>query len=72
MIITFSIFFPTFICVFLYLIRRFFSQRAFADAHRALVASLDWDSAGDGVGQHHDLQEGCSYFPLLQCLLLWN
>ncbi|KAG7353859.1 nucleotidyltransferase domain containing protein [Nitzschia inconspicua] len=37
-------------------------QRAFSDAHRALVASLDWDihsSADGGVGD----------YPLLKCLL---
>ena len=37
-------------------------QRAFSDAHRALVASLDWDihSSADGVSVD---------YPLLKCLL---
>lgn len=44
--------------------RIFQVQRAFSDAHRALVASLEWDmysAAGlnDGVGD----------YPLLKCLL---
>ncbi len=38
-------------------------KRAFADAHRALVASLEWDMGSEG-----DLNDGSNY-PLLQCLL---
>lgn len=37
--------------------------RAFSDAHRALVASLEWDMASDG-----ELQDVTEY-PLLKCLL---
>ena len=38
-------------------------QRAFSDAHRALVASLDWDiQSAEGAGQ----------YPLLKCLLGGN
>jgi hypothetical protein len=37
-------------------------QRAFSDAHRALVAALEWDM------QSSELQDGAEY-PLLKCLL---
>eukprot|EP00978_Attheya_sp_CCMP212_P015392 scaffold39755_cov52-Attheya_sp.AAC.3 len=43
--------------------RIFQVQRAFADAHRALVASLEWDMGSEG-----DLNDESSY-PLLKCLL---
>jgi hypothetical protein len=43
--------------------RIFQVQRAFSDAHRALVAALEWDIQSDG-----DLQESSEY-PLLKCLL---
>ena len=38
-------------------------QRAFSDAHRALVAALEWDMQSTG-----ELQDGSEY-PLLKCLL---
>lgn len=41
--------------------RIFQVQRAFSDAHRALVAALDWDWHADGEVQHE--------YPLLKCLL---
>jgi hypothetical protein len=37
--------------------------RAFSDAHRALVAALEWDM--QSAGELHDLNE----YPLLKCLL---
>ena len=43
--------------------RIFQVQRAFSDAHRALVASLEWDFHSSG-----DLNDGVDY-PLLKCLL---
>lgn len=43
--------------------RIFQVQRAFSDAHRALVAALEWDIQSDG-----ELQETYEY-PLLKCLL---
>jgi len=43
--------------------RIFQVQRAFSDAHRALVAALEWDMQSAG-----DLQDGGEY-PLLKCLL---
>lgn len=43
--------------------RIFQVQRAFSDAHRALVAALEWDMQSDG-----ELQESTEY-PLLKCLL---
>ena len=43
--------------------RIFQVQRAFSDAHRALVASLEWDIQSTG-----DLHENNDY-PLLKCLL---
>jgi hypothetical protein len=42
--------------------RIFQVQRAFSDAHRALVAALEWDM------QSSDLQDDNEY-PLLKCLL---
>ena len=39
-------------------------QRAFSDAHRALVASLEWD-----IHSSHDLNDGGGEYPLLNCLL---
>jgi len=42
--------------------RIFQVQRAFSDAHRALVASLEWD-----INSMHDL--GDDEYPLLKCLL---
>jgi len=45
--------------------RIFQVQRAFSDAHRALVASLEWDIHSTESG---DLQENNDY-PLLKCLL---
>ena len=42
--------------------RIFQVQRAFSDAHRALVASLEWD-----IHSSHDLHDG--EYPLLNCLL---
>ena len=41
---------------------RFATQRAFADAHRALVASLEWDIQSGEVDDEGNL-------PLLKCLL---
>ena len=43
--------------------RIFQVQRAFSDAHRALVAALEWDMQSDG-----ELQDSNEY-PLLKCLL---
>jgi len=43
--------------------RIFQVQRAFSDAHRALVASLEWDIHSSG-----ELNDGADY-PLLKCLL---
>jgi hypothetical protein len=43
--------------------RIFQVQRAFSDAHRALVAALEWDMQSDG-----ELQDSSEY-PLLKCLL---
>jgi hypothetical protein len=43
--------------------RIFQVQRAFSDAHRALVAALEWDMQSTG-----ELQDGSEY-PLLKCLL---
>jgi Nucleotidyltransferase domain/Cid1 family poly A polymerase len=43
--------------------RIFQVQRAFSDAHRALVASLEWDI------QSGELNEGFDSYPLLKCLL---
>ena len=43
--------------------RIFQVQRAFSDAHRALVAALEWDMHSTGESQ--DANE----FPLLKCLL---
>ena len=43
--------------------RIFQVQRAFSDAHRALVASLEWDINSSG-----ELGDGVEY-PLLKCLL---
>ena len=43
--------------------RIFSVQRAFSDAHRALVASLEWDIHASG-----ELNDGVEY-PLLKCLL---
>jgi len=43
--------------------RIFQVQRAFSDAHRALVAALEWDMHSTGDSQ--DANE----FPLLKCLL---
>lgn len=43
--------------------RIFQIQRAFSDAHRALVAALEWDIHSAG-----ELQDS-SAFPLLKCLL---
>jgi hypothetical protein len=43
--------------------RIFSVLRAFSDAHRALVASLEWDS--QSTGEFHDDNE----YPLLKCLL---
>ena len=39
-----------------------FSQRAFSDAHRALVASLEWDMNLNDLNDEDD-------FPLLKSLL---
>jgi hypothetical protein len=44
--------------------RIFQVQRAFSDAHRALVASLEWDIQSSG-----ELHEGPESYPLLKCLL---
>lgn len=44
--------------------RIFQVQRAFSDAHRALVASLEWDIHSSG-----ELNEGVESYPLLKCLL---
>ena len=38
-------------------------QRAFSDAHRALVAALEWD-----INSDHEFEEDGEY-PLLKCLL---
>ena len=43
--------------------RIFQVQRAFSDAHRALVASLEWDIHSG------ELNEGFDFYPLLKCLL---
>jgi hypothetical protein len=43
--------------------RIFQVQRAFSDAHRALVASLEWDIHSG------ELNEGFDSYPLLKCLL---
>ena len=43
--------------------RIFQVQRAFSDAHRALVASLEWDITSSGE-LHDDVD-----YPLLKCLL---
>jgi hypothetical protein len=45
--------------------RIFQVQRAFSDAHRALVASLEWDSHGE----EEMMLEGEADYPLLKCLL---
>jgi Nucleotidyltransferase domain len=42
--------------------RIFQVQRAFSDAHRALVANLEWENTSN---MHHEVAE----YPLLQCLL---
>jgi hypothetical protein len=42
--------------------RVFQVQRAFSDAHRALLASLEWDNVS-----HHNM--GVADYPLLKCLL---
>jgi DNA polymerase sigma len=44
--------------------RIFQVQRAFSDAHRALVASLEWD-----IHSSHDLNDDGGEYPLLNCLL---
>ena len=44
--------------------RIFQIQRAFLDAHQALVASLEWD-----IHSSHDLSDGGGEYPLLNCLL---
>jgi hypothetical protein len=40
-------------------------QRAFSDAHRALVAALEWDMQSTG-----ELLQEVHQYPLLKCLLL--
>ena len=44
--------------------RIFQVQRAFSDAHRALLASLEWDSYSAA-----DLNDNSCDYPLLKCLL---
>ena len=49
-------------CLILYSHSFHFSQRAFSDAHRALVASLEWDMNLNDLNDEDD-------FPLLKSLL---
>ncbi|KAL3809266.1 hypothetical protein ACHAXA_009964 [Cyclostephanos tholiformis] len=46
--------------------RIFQVQRAFSDAHRALVASLEWDNSMHEFGNDGDM---ATSYPLLKCLL---
>jgi hypothetical protein len=46
--------------------RIFQVQRAFSDAHRALVASLEWDNSMHEFGYGGDM---ATSYPLLKCLL---
>ncbi len=46
--------------------RVFQVQRAFSDAHRALVASLEWDNSMYEFGNDGDM---ATSYPLLKCLL---
>jgi hypothetical protein len=45
--------------------RIFQVQRAFSDAHRALLASLEWDN----YSTHDSNEDTGDYYPLLKCLL---